>query len=36
MLADGSLEFSDWVEGMPEPKFLLQDQVTLRHWERVT
>ncbi len=36
VLADGSLEFSDWVEGMPEPKFLLQDQVTLRHWERVT
>ena len=35
VLADGSLEFSDWVEGMSEPKFLLQDQVMVRYWERV-
>ena len=36
VLADGSLEFSDWVEGMAEPKFLLLDQVTLRNWKRVS
>lgn len=35
VLADGSLEFRDWVEGLDEPKFLLQDQVTLKHWDRV-
>jgi hypothetical protein len=35
VLPDGSLGFSDWVEGMSEPKFLLSDTVVLRHWERV-
>lgn len=35
VLPDGALEFSDWVEGLSEPKFLLQDQVMVRHWERV-
>jgi TRAP-type C4-dicarboxylate transport system substrate-binding protein len=35
VLPDGSLEFSDWVEGLSEPKFLLSDPVVLRRWERV-
>jgi hypothetical protein len=34
-LSDGSLKFSDWVEGLSEPKFLLRDQVVLQRWERV-
>ena len=36
VLPDGSLDFRDWIEGDPQPKFLLQDQVTLKHWSRVT
>ena len=31
----GSSEFSNGVEGVPEPTFLPQDKVTLRQWERV-
>ncbi|MCY4726470.1 hypothetical protein NYO98_09280 [Nocardioides sp. STR2] len=32
---DGSLKFTDWVEGWTEPKFLLLDKVVLSYWERV-
>lgn len=35
VLSDGSLRFSHWVEGWPEPKFLLLDEVVLSRWERV-
>ena len=34
VLADGSLTFSDWIEGMHETKHLLLDQVNLKHWKR--